>query len=161
MSLIGLGVAILFIGIIIDRKNKNINEFNNFKNKHEIQIKILKIQNMFNNLMRKSPLIKEIVKIKIMENLNIITEEEYNKIDIDLLEIKQNKMMRIIIDEKFKTFILINENVLLNDTYNYLKNIDYYEGDLSCELIIIEPDEPVKSKEPVKPKIYKNPYFKY
>ena len=40
-------------------------------------------------------------------------------------------------------------------------NLDYYEGDLSCELIIIEPDEPVKSKEPVKPKIYKNPYFKY
>ena len=128
MFLMPLICLILFIVMIRDM----------YKNLNKLKIiRIIKnIHEIFNNLMRKSPLIKEIVKIKIMEKMNI-TEEEYNKIDVDLLEIKQNKMMLILIDEKFKLFIDRNQDIPLNDTYNYLKNIDYYEGDLSCELIIV------------------------
>ncbi len=75
---------------------------------------------MFDELLAKSPLINEVVKIKVGDDKN-----------------KQLEMMTKLSNEKYKLFMEINKDIPLTDIYNYLKNIDYFEGDISVEIIVL------------------------
>ncbi len=132
----------------------NYNEEHSEFYKILINEKILNdIKNLFINICMNSPLIKEIIKIEFMEKTNI-TEKEYNILNNDIINIHNSKKYNLkgygIIYEKFELFMDRNKDISLNDIYKYLKKINIYNGDISCELIIVEP---------IKPKI--TPYFKY
>ena len=64
----------------------------------------------------------EKIKNKLMEKMNI-TEEEYNKIDEDLLEIKLRKVKNELIEKKLKLFMEANKNIPIYELYEELQNI--------------------------------------
>ena len=111
-------------------------------------IKVIKI--VFNRIIENSPLIKEVIKCEIIKNMGITNEQYYN-IDEDLLEIKYKKILNKLKEEKFELFMERNKDILLIDIYNYLLRFDVYDGDISCELIIVN----------YIPMIYKNIYINH
>ena len=99
-----------------------------------LKIKIIKknIREKFNNLIKTSALINEIIKIKVIK-------EKCNKA----------KVLYQLQSDKYKLFIDRNQDIPLDYIYSYLNQYDNYNGDISLELIIIEQEEPIKSYSPL------------
>ncbi len=99
-----------------------------------LKIKIIKknIREKFNNLIKTSALINEIIKIK-------VKKEKSNKA----------KVLYQLQSDKYKLFIDRNQDIPLDYIYSYLNQYDNYNGDISLELIIIEQEEPIKSYSPL------------